>query len=359
MEPAELSSQLVEVMQAAQGKPPGVSKIRPTIKAMQGKLARALGKDNFNIVVGVPLHLSIGSRNEVHTELHKAGFRVLSTVRQPALASRLFSFHRQAMPKDLYTTLVVEYNRAALSLSITPTAHGASDLLASASFPQFGMDALDFKIASLMFNDTVDGRDWAPLGALSKQIRLLRNRAVDNETHQEIRLQKSNPLDEAINQRQQPMSLKNLDLSAFQDRLIFDQSKFAKANETERRHYMGILDVLDEFVNQHSYNTDFTMGSAWNPRLSEKSNMLLSGDADSSGFQAFRKILDDSDVDWPLAKEQESPEPREVAAKGAAIDARSRMQHDEDEKKKKQCLEKLLQDEDHRQKVKLVVPHDL
>ena len=360
MEPAKIREQLTTVMQAGHGKPPDVKKLRPAIDKLRAKLSKALGPDCFtNIVVGVPLHLSIRSRNEIHTEMHDAGFRVLSTIRQPALASKLFSFHRPLKPKDQYTTLVVDYNRASLDLSVTPTANGASDVLAQQSFPNFGEDALDLKIASLMFNETIEGRDWAPLGNLALQIRHQRHRGFHNETDgREIRLHKSKPFDlEGIKYNQ--LRLSDLDLSAFANPERLDLFKLIQAHEAEGAHYADILALLDEFVNQHSYNADYTTNSAWNPRLSEKSNMLLSGDADESGFQAFRKALDDSDIDWPLASEYDSPIPQHVSAKGAAIEARAKMIVVDGEKRTRQCAEKLLHDESRVQKVKLFVPHDL
>lgn len=360
LEPVEFKERLTTVMQAGHGKPPTVKKLRPTIDQMKTKLSKALGPECFtNIVIGVPLHLSILSRNEIHSEMHDAGFRVLSTVRQPALASKLFSFHRPVRPNEEYTTLVVDYNRASLDLSVTPTANGASDVLAQQSFPNFGEDALDLKIASLMFNDTIEGRDWAPLSDLAWQIRRQRHRGFHNYTgEREIRLHKSKPFDlEGIIQNQ--LRLRDLDLSAFADPERLDLFQLVQANEIERAHFVGILTVLDDFVSQHSYNVDSTASSAWNARLSEKSNMLLSGDADKSGFQAFRKVLDDSDIDWPLASERESPNPEHVAAKGAAIEARAKMAPFDDQQRKRHCMERLMQDDNHSNKVKLVVPHDL
>ena len=360
MEPAEISTQLTTVMQAAHGKPPSVKSLRPAIKKLKTKLAKALGRGRFvNIVIGVPLYLSIQSRNEIHTEMHNAGFHVLSTIRQPALASTLFSYYRTVMPEDLFTTLVVDYNRASLDLSVTPTAHGASDILAQQSYPNFGEDALDVKIASLMFNDTIEGREWAPLGNVAQQIRFYRHRAFDDKKDgREVRLHKSRQvfLEEI---RQNQLRLADMDMSAFANPSRFDLAKLVQTSEIERQHYLAILTVIDDFVNQHSYNADYTMSSAWNPRLSEKSNMLLSGDADESGFQALRRVLGDSDVDWPLASEQESPIPGQVSARGAAIHAKTRVMPVEREKKKRMYAEKWLQDEEKRQAPKFMVPHDL
>ena len=291
--------------------------------------------------------------------MHNAGFRVLKTIRQPALASALFGFHRAVMPKDLFTTLVVDYNRASLDLSVTPTAHGASDILAQQSYPNFGEDALDLKIASLMFNDTIEGRDWAPLGNLAQQIRFQRHRSFDDKKDgREVRLHKSRQIFlEEIRQNQ--LRLAEMDMSAFTDPSRFDLAKLVQTSELERKHYVDILTVIDDFVNQHSYNADYTMSSAWNPRLSEKSNMLLSGDADESGFQALRRALDNSDVDWPLASEQESPIPGQVSARGAAIHAKTRVMPVERERKASLYVEKVLQEEEKKQRVKLMLPHDL
>ena len=360
LEPAEINRQLTTVMQAAHREPPSVKKLRPAIKQLKAKIAKALGQKRLiNIVVGVPLYLSVQSRNEIHTEMHNAGFRVLSTIRQPALATALFSFHRTGLPKDLFTTLVVDYNRASLDLSVTPTAYGASDILAQQSYPNLGEDALDLKIASLMFNDTIEGRDWAPLGNLAQQIRFPRHRAIDNKRDgREVRLRKSRQVFlEEIEQNQ--LRLGDLDMSAFTDPKRFDLAKLVQTSQIERKHYIAILTAIDDFVNQHSYNGDYTMSSAWNPRLTEKSNMLLSGDADESGFQALRRVLDDSDVDWPLATVQDSPIPGQVSARGAAIHAKTRVNPIEIEKKTKLRVEKWLQDEEQKQGVKALVPHDL
>lgn len=360
IESANINEQLTTIMQAGHGKPPNVKNLRPTIEILRSKLSRALGPDCFtNIVIGVPLYLSIQSRNEIHTEMHNAGFRVLSTVRQPALASTLFNLHRPVVPGEDYTTFVVDYNRASLDLSVTPSANGASDVLAQQSFPNFGEDALDLQIASLMFNDTIEGRDWAPLSDLAWQIRLQRHRGFHNETDgREIRLHKSKPFDlEGIKDNQ--LRLKDLDFSAFTNPERLDFFRLVQAEDIEIAHFKGILYALDEFVNQHSYNAEPTARSAWMPRLTEKSNMLLSGDADNSGFQAFRKMLDASDIDWPLASQRESPVAGEVAAKGAAIEARAKMIPYDDAKRVRQCRDRLLEDDQQKSKVKLVVPHDL
>ncbi len=362
MESAEINNQLTTVLQATHGKPPSVRKIRPAIEKLKTKLAKAFGENSFlNIVVGVPLFLNVQSRNEIHTEMHNAGFRVLSTIRQPALASTLFNFHHEKLPKDLFTSLVVDYNRASLDLSVTPTAYGASDVLAQQSYPNFGEDALDLKIASLILNDTVKGRQWAPLGDLARQIRLQRHRALDSKSNnnREIHLRKSKRLDsEGSSQDQSQWS--DLDLSAFADSTTpIDLSRLARATEVEQTHYIGILNAIDDFVNQHSYSADYTMSSAWNPRLNEKSNMLLSGDADESGIQALRMVLDRSDVDWPLDSEKDSPIPRQVSARGAAIHAKMRVLSAKQDKSIKAYKEQWLQEEELKHQLTIMVPHDL
>ena len=360
MESADINNQLTGILQAIHQKPPSITKIRPAIEQLKAKLSKAFGRSSSNIVVGVPLSLSVQFRNEIHTEMHDAGFRVLSTIRQPALASTLFEFHHRNMPENLFTSLIVDYNRASLDLSVTPTAYGASDVLAQQSYPNFGEDALDLKIASLILNETVEGRQVAPLGDLAQQIRVRRHRALDSKTNgQEIHLRKSKRLESGGSDQDQ-LLWNDLNFSAFAESIpTIDRSRLARATEVEQEHYQGILRAIDDFVNQHSYNADSSMSSAWNPRLTEKSNMLLSGDADESGFQALRTVLDHSDVDWPLDSEKNSPNPRQVSARGAAIQAKKRVMAAEQENQIQTFAERWRQGEERKQQLKLMVPHDL
>ena len=294
IESAQIKHQLTTILQSTHGRPPSVKKLRPIIEDLKKKLAKALGQNSFlNIVIGVPLFLSVQTRNDIHTEMHEAGFQVLSTIRQPALASTLFSFGHAEMPNDTFTTLVVDYNRASLDLSITPSAYGASDMLAQKSHPELGEEALDLKIAGLVLNETIEA---VPLGTLAQQIHVQRHRSRESVT---------------------------------------------SGKEVEREHYKAVLDTIDDFVNQHSYSADYTMSSAWNPRLSETSNMLLTGDADEFGFEFLRSVLDQSDVEWPLDSEKNSSNPRQVSARGAAIHAKARVKGHTD------------------QQLRLMVPHDL
>ena len=360
MESAGINNGLTSILQATHGKPPIVTKIRPSLKQLKTKLDKGFGRSSSNVVVGVPLSLSVQCRNEIHTEMHDAGFHVLSTIRQPALASTLFEFHHEEPREEFFTSFIVDYNRASLDLAVTPTAYGASDVLAQQTYPHLGEDALDLKIASLILNETVQGRQVAPLGDLAQQIRLRRHRALDSKTNsQEIRLRKSKRLE--LGEFDQNQSLwTGLDFAAFAESIPnIDFTRLARATEVERDHYMGILRAIDDFVNQHSYNADSSKTSVWSPRLTEKSNMLMSGDADESGFQALRMILDQSDVDWPLDSAKNSPNPRQVSARGAAVQARKRVMEAEQEKEKQTYTERWPRGQERKQQVKLMVPHDL
>lgn len=336
---AEVQSQMLSILQRIQGKPPAIRKLHNSFTTLKSKVDKALGKDTANVVVGLPVYLSTETREQVRLALEKAGFKVRSTIRQPALASTVFDFYRPAARRDFtYTVLVVEYNRASLDLAITPSAHGASDVLAHVSYPKCGEDALDLQVAGLLQNTstgthTIIGHSFTSPTTLAKEIRIQRSLATN--------------------------------ATDFESRTNLTHFHYHQISKIERQHHASMRSTLENFVQDYSTQLTYNTSVGYGALLTDDSHLMISGDASDASFEELRRSLLVSEVQWPLADTKDSPNPMKVAAKGAAIEARRRLVGEDLETQAAAAAKALLEakqkllKEKGKSKVVRSVPHDL
>lgn len=329
--PSDFSLQLQGHLQCVQGKPPAVKELRQSFTLLRTKLGKALGKGTMEVVVGLPVYVDTVTRQEILEELERADFTVLSMVRQPALASIVLDRYRpRNQDGSFYTLMAIDYNRASLDLAITPSAHGASDVLAHISHPELGEDAINLSVAQLV---------------LDEHMRL-------NATLQD---QYSLPIAAAKDIRKE-FSLTN-DPAEFKQRTSQDYIGYKNLHDMERTHHAKIHKALENFVDKYGAQTG--PASDLGVLLNDDSLLMISGDASDGSFAGLRRKLEEHEVKWPLAGVKGAPTPMRVAAKGAAIEAKRRQLYndlEDDTRLLEKAKERLLKVNDQR-RFEYMVPH--
>ena len=304
---ANLNADLSTLLKSTQ-KAPAAKKLLSIFKTLRTRTAKKLGHGVSYAVVGVPVYLSAESRKDVRTQLEAAGFKVLATIRQPALATTAFGYHSLEHQRREHCALNVDYNEASLDISILTTELGATDVLAHESYPQLGDDAMNLKIASLALDNEVSKAEHAPLKSLANQIHLHRKRNPSSK-----------------------LRSKSLDASAFKNIRNANVSRLEDGGDAiETQHFSAIAAFLEKFMADHTYETH-TGQQPWKPLLSDVSDILMAGDGSSRSFEGLRRTLAKSPTLSrlkDLGTDVGVAPAVEIASRGAAINGKGRMVKD-------------------------------
>ncbi|CAL8584948.1 hypothetical protein XPA_010531 [Xanthoria parietina] len=160
--------------------PPGPIKLKSVLQQLESHIVKEIGHDPFNVVLGVPVSFQPEHRREIRKFLTQhlgLDLTILTTARQPALATAAFDLHSYSRETAV---VVVDYNHASLDITLAVTVDFMTDIFAHISIPSLGEDFLSLKLASLHSKDSVASDE--ALRSLAREITTHRVMALDSNT---------------------------------------------------------------------------------------------------------------------------------------------------------------------------------
>lgn len=261
--------------------PPGPIKLKSVLQQLESHIVKEIGHDPFNVVLGVPVSFQPEHRREIRKFLTQhlgLDLTILTTARQPALATAAFDLHSYSRETAV---VVVDYNHASLDITLAVTVDFMTDIFAHISIPSLGEDFLSLKLASLHSKDSVASDE------------ALRSLAREITTHRVMALDSNTPSDNYT----------------------------SEMHAVESAHFDTAIQSILDHLHQHTHTTEIT-GLKWKPVLSDLSYVLISGDASSRGFKKLRKAIaaEESILAGLLdpGLEKDAPLPIWITAHGAA-----------------------------------------
>ncbi|KAI4219617.1 MAG: hypothetical protein L6R36_008197 [Xanthoria steineri] len=261
--------------------PPGPIKLKSVLQQLKSHIVKEIGHDPFNVVLGVPSSFQPKHRREIRKFLTQhlgLDLTILTTARQPALATAAFDLHSYSRET---TVLVLDYNHASLDITLAVTVDFMTDIFAHISLPSLGEDFLLLKLASLAFRDSLVSDE--ALRSHAREITMHSVMAVDSN--------------------------------------ISSDNYTSEMHAVESAHFDTAIKSMLDLVHQQTHTTEIT-GPNWKPVLSDLSHILISGDASSRGFKKLREAIaaEESILAGLLdpGLEMDAPLPIWVTAHGAA-----------------------------------------
>ena len=261
--------------------PPGPIKMKSVLQQLKLHIVKEIGQDPFNVVLGVPVSFQPEHRREIRKFLTQhlgLDLTILTTARQPALATAAFDLHSYSRET---TVLVVDYNHASLDITLAVIVDFMTDIFAHISLPSLGEDFLSLELASLHSKDSVASDE--ALRSHAREITMHRVKEVGSN--------------------------------------ISSDNYTSEHRAVESAHFETAIQSILDLVHQQTHTIEIT-GPNWKPVLGDLSHILISGDASHRGSKKLRKAI--AAEESILAElldpglEMDAPLPMWVAAHGAA-----------------------------------------
>lgn len=277
--------------------------LKAIFKRLKDDLIKAIGECamTMSVTVSVPLGMSTSSREKMRQTLEASGFRVESALTQPLLAARVragASTGRKLSSRIRSTFLVVDYNRASLDVAIVHVSETSSGILAEASFPFLGQDALDLRIAAIMLKEGAQSDSEEVIFKGARLLEMFSPRQLRN-----------------IASRFKTSKL-------FQTRTGISESVFLTSCGVQEHFYMDQSAAIQVFVSKHASTPK--RGHKKSRPLLASSNLIVTGDADSGSLEILKSYLTGARSIAGTVFDR-PPEDSSVAARGAALAARADM----------------------------------
>ena len=261
--------------------PPGPIRLKSVLQQLKSHIVKEIGQDPFNVVLGVPVSFQPKHRREIRKFLTQhlgLDLTILTTARQPALATAAFDLHSYSRET---TVLVVDYNHASLDITLAVTVDFMTDIFAHISLPSLGEDFLSLELASLYSKDSVASDE--ALRSHAREITMHRVKEVGSN--------------------------------------ISSDNYTSEMHAVESAHFDTAIKSMLDLLHHHTHTTEIP-GPNRKPALSDLSHLLISGDASSRGFKKLRKAIaaEESILAGLLdpGLEKDAPLPTWVTAYGAA-----------------------------------------